>query len=231
MTFLDQNYKLPDPKSGYMKFKNGANRFRILSSAIVGWEYWNTSNKPVRQKEEFDLMPEDIKLNPDGTYSQIKHFWVFIVWNYDLKMVQILEITQSSIQSQLKIKIDNREGKATENDFVVTRSGQGFDTEYDVDVLEASPVPPDAVMALKAKNINLEALFSGGDPFSSNGSASEPQNTGAGFEKFAEVVNNLPRPKQPTGVNSEPVAEDIANEAVRMEAEMSAEELAKDVPF
>jgi hypothetical protein len=34
----------------YMKFKQGANKFRILSAPIMGWEYWTESKKPVRPK-------------------------------------------------------------------------------------------------------------------------------------------------------------------------------------
>ncbi len=215
-SFLPNSYKIPDSKSGYFKFKDGSNRFRILTPAITGWSYWNKDNKPVRQREEFKTIPLDIKLKDDGTYSQIKHFWAFLVWNYDLKMVQILEITQGTIQRGLKIKIDNREGKATENDFIISRSGQGFDTEYDIDVAEASPVPNDAVMALKAKKINLEALFDGADPFSSNGVSSQTspdaQNSSSGFQKFADAANNLP------GAN-QPVADDIQEMADQMQSD------------
>ncbi len=220
MTFLPPQYNVPDAPSPYMKFKQGTNRFRILSSAVTGWEYWNVLNKPVRQKEEFNAIPLDIKLNPDGTYSQIKHFWAFIVWNYEEKMVQILEITQASIQRGLKIKIDNREGKATENDFIVTRTGTGFDTEYDIDVADPSPVPPDAVMALKAKKINLEALFGGGDTFSS----SEAQNEPTGRDKWVAMADALPKQNQPL----ETISPDIQEMADQIE---NGEELAKDIPF
>ncbi len=220
MSFLPQNYKIPDSKSGYFKFKDGANRFRILTPAITGYEYWNKDNKPVRQREEFKTTPLDIKLKDDGNYSQIKHFWAFLVWNYEQKMVQILEITQASIQRGLKIKIDNREGKATENDFIISRSGQGFDTEYDIDVAEASPVPNDAVMALKAKQINLEALFGGGDPFSSGTplqSSSDASQGSSGFQKFAEAANNLPGANQPIARQNEDVAPDIQEMADQMQ--------------
>lgn len=207
MTFLPNTYQIPDAKSGYFKLKDGRNRFRILSPAITGWIYWNTESKPVRQKEEFKTIPLDIKLNNDGTYSAIKHFWTFLVWSYDLKMVQILEITQASIQRQMKTKIDNREGKATENDFVVTRSGTGFDTDYDVDILDPSPVPTDAVVAMNAKKINLEALFGGGDPFSSGTpleASPESQNSTSGFQKFADAANSLSGAKVASESNIEP---------------------------
>jgi hypothetical protein len=218
MTFLPPEYNVPDSPSAYMKFKQGANRFRILGPAVTGYEYWNIENKPIRQRKQFDLIPEDIKLKDDGTYSDIKHFWAFPVWNYQDNMVQILEITQASIQRGLKIKIDNRDGNASNNDFIVTRTGTGFDTEYDVDVADPSPIPTDAVVALKAKPINLEALFDGGDPFKLSANP-QPQNPSKGFEKFEDAADSLPGQKNPTTGQNEPqVADDIAEEAARIEA-------------
>lgn len=148
-----------------MKLKQGANRFRILSPAITGLEYWNKENKPVRSKEIWDLIPQEIKVGNDGMPTSIKHFWAFVVWNYNESLVQILEITQATIQRGLKIKIDNREGKATENDFIITRTGEGMDTEYDIDIAEASPLKAEIEIAYKAKKVDLKALFIAADPF------------------------------------------------------------------
>lgn len=166
MTFLPQGYTQPEQDNGYMKLKLGANKFRILSPAIVGFIYWNKDKKPVRSKQPFEYVPEDIRVE-NGKADKVKHFWAFVVWNYDAGAIQILELTQATIQGQLKIKIDNREGNATGNDFIVTRTGEGLDTEYDVDVTEASPIKAEIEIAYKAKNINLEALFTGEDPFGS----------------------------------------------------------------
>lgn len=166
MTFLPETYKeVPQNPSGYMKFKQGANKFRILSSAIVGYEYWNTNNRPVRQKDKFTTVPSDIKLDAKGMPTPFKHFWAFVVWNYAENLVQILEITQSSIQQSMKFKIDNRDGEAKGNDWIITRSGEGLDTDYDVDVKEATPLAPEIEIAYKSKYINLEALYEGADPF------------------------------------------------------------------
>lgn len=77
--FLPSDYSIPKSSNGYMKFKKGTNRFRILSHAITGFEYWNKDNKPVRQKTKFDFIPQDIKWNDDGTPSQIRHFWAFVI--------------------------------------------------------------------------------------------------------------------------------------------------------
>lgn len=159
MNFLPSNYEIPKSPSSYMRMQDGVNRIRILSSAIVGYEYFNKDNKPVRSREVIED-PADIKQG-----GKVKPFWAFAVWNYQTKSVQILELTQKSIMSALKIKIDNRKGDAKGNDFIITRQGEGLDTEYDVDVAEAEPINPEIEAAYKAKPIKLEALYDGSDPF------------------------------------------------------------------
>lgn len=162
--FPSEDYKIPST-SNYMKFVDGKNKFRVLSSAIVGYEYWNTQNKPVRSRVPYDEIPEDIKHEKDGSIK-ISHFWAFIVWNYDAKRVQILEVTQKSIQSAIKAYVDNEAwGNPKGYDIVVTRTGTGFDTEYQVIANPHSPTPPEAQKSLEAKKINLNALYDGSDPF------------------------------------------------------------------
>lgn len=188
MTFLPSDYKdVPQGASGYMKFKKGTNRFRILSPAIVGWEYWNKENKPVRQKEKFTLIPEDIKLDDEGMPTRITHFWAFAVWNYEEKSVQILEITQSTIQRAMKIKIDNRAGDALGYDFIITRTGDGLSTDYDIDTGNPEPVSPEVVKLSEAKKVNLEALYSGADPFATEQKKSSPESNSDVSEPTEEV--------------------------------------------
>lgn len=164
--FLPEDYKLPDT-SGYMKLKEGENTFRVLSSAIIGYEYWNTSNKPVRSKKPVERTPDDIRIEKDGLPSKIKHFWAFVVWNYEAKAVQILEITQSTIQKGIKALVDNqRWGHPTGYDITITKSGEGFDTEY---IVQGNPplekIDKDILSAYENKPVNLEALFTGENPF------------------------------------------------------------------
>lgn len=167
MTFLEPNYEIPQAPSNYMKFQKGMNKFRILSPAVTGWEYWNKENKPVRSKKRWETIPADIKLE-NGVPTAIKHFWAFVVWNYQEQLIQILQITQSTIQGSIKTGVDLRQGNATNNDIGVERKGDGFDTEYTVQFADPSPVAPEIEEAYKAKKIDLEALFDGGDPFTSD---------------------------------------------------------------
>lgn len=166
MSFLPPKYEVPQAPSNYMKLAKGMNKFRILTPAVLGWEYWNKDNKPVRSKEQFDLIPDDIKTDNQGMPTPIKHFWAFVVWNYNENLIQILQITQSTIQNGIKMGVDLREGNATNNDIGVKRTGDGFDTEYEVQFSDPTPVPAEAEIAFRAKKINLEALFTGDDPFS-----------------------------------------------------------------
>jgi len=92
MSFLPDGYEKPASNSSYYKFASGDNRFRILSSAIVGWLDWD-NKKPVRTKERPETLFDQTK--------PAKHFWAFVIYDYREKAVKILEITQSTIQEAI----------------------------------------------------------------------------------------------------------------------------------
>lgn len=163
--FLPDNYKIPETPSNYMRFQEGLNRIRILSSAITGYEYFNIDNKPVRSKEPFDGEPKDIK--KDG---KVKAFWAFVVWNYQLERIQILELTQKGIMASiLALKNNPKWGMPTRYDIAITRTGEGLETEY---TTQGEPpiadVDPKIIEQYKAMSINLNALYDGKDPFVKN---------------------------------------------------------------
>ncbi len=166
MSFLPTTYEKIPTNSDYMKLADGDNNFRVLSSAVVGFEYWNLQDKPVRSKEGWDYIPADCKPDQEGKYS-VRHFWAFVVWNYDDKRVQILQIAQKKIMEALKALVDNpRWGDPKNYDITINRKGQGFDTKYIVQANPPiAPADPKILEAYAKKPVNLEALFSGADPF------------------------------------------------------------------
>lgn len=148
-----------------MKLQDGSNKFRVLSSAVVGYEYWNHQDKPVRTKNRNEIDPTDIRPDQEGRRGKIKHFWAFVVWNYQEKRTQILELTQSTIMEPMHALVLNEDwGDPHDYDITVTRSGSGLDTTYSV---VPSPKRPFIIEEAKQKaaTVNLEALFDGGDPF------------------------------------------------------------------
>lgn len=157
--FLPDGYEMPTNGNGYMKLKDGENKFRILSKPIIGWEDWK-DNKPIRFT--FKNKPEK-PINPD---KKIKHFWAMIVWNYNEQAIQILQITQSSIQKSIQDLINDADwGKPYGYDIKIIRKGEKMETEYSVNPSPHKPISEEIKDAFFDKPIYLEALFDGSDPF------------------------------------------------------------------
>jgi hypothetical protein len=166
-SFLPDNYELPTSEGGYLRFKQGENRFRIMSSPILGYEYWTEEDgnrKPnrVRMEEQVDISQVP---NPE----ELKHFWAMVVWNYDANRLQILQLTQKGIMKSLKaLTADedwgNPKGKDG-YDIVITREGEGLETEYQVSPKPKKELGEKITNIYKEAEINLDALYGGEDPF------------------------------------------------------------------
>lgn len=166
--FDDNNYKMPST-ANYMKFLEGENTFRVLSSAITGYEYWTTENNPVRSKVPFDETPNIKMVKNDGNQmveSRVNHFWAFCVWNYKDERIQILELTQKGIMEYVKSLVDNKRwGNPTGYDITVTRKGSGFETAYTCVANPHSVMEDHIADAWSKSKIDLTELFRNGDPF------------------------------------------------------------------
>lgn len=168
MSFLPKNYTSPAVEGNYLRLKKGTNTFRVLSDAIVGWEAWTTDNKPIRQTESWEERPDNVKRSESGQFQ--KEFWAFIVWNYESKKVQIMEITQRTIKDALQAYIENPKwGDIKKYDIVVKATGDGLEREYTT-IAEPHSEAPKADIS----KINLEALLLSEDPFTSAGKLEKP---------------------------------------------------------
>lgn len=157
--FLPSDYEAPKGNSNYMKFQKGENRFRILSKPVLGWLDWE-DKKPLRfqmkQKPEAPIDPK----------KPIKHFWAITVWDYTDNAIKVLEITQSSIQKAITdLAKDSDWGNPVGYDIKVVRKGDGMETEYSINPVPHKPISEEIKEAYMNRPTNLEALFSGGDPF------------------------------------------------------------------
>lgn len=161
--FLPDNYEVPQKVTPFMKFELGENRFRILASPILGYVWWvieaDGSRKPMRVQMDVTA-PASVKSD------EIKHFWAFPVFNYKLEKIQILEITQKVIQKAIKNLVDDPDwGNPMEFDLVVTKIGQKLDTEYQINPKPAKKLDPGIKQLFEDMEIDLTALYRGGDPF------------------------------------------------------------------
>lgn len=171
--FLPSDYKAP-AQSNYFKFADGENTFRILSSAVVGMEYWKTEvvdgkevRRPVRkhQGENIDISQLEVNKNT-GELDMPRHFWAFVVLNKGTGDIQVLEITQKNIQKAIRALVESPKwGNPKDYDITVTKSGKGLETEYSVMPNPKEPLEDGVMDLYKSLEINLNALFDGKDPF------------------------------------------------------------------
>lgn len=171
MSFLPDGYEPPKAPSNYMRLEKGANKFRVISQKpIMGYEYWTTEQKPVRSKDMPEDEPSDLRKakgrEDEHWTSSFKHFWAFTVWNHKEEKIQILQITQVTIQREMTALLQNEAwGHPTGYDITVTREGDGMETKYTIMPNPHSHQSKEIKQAVKDTPVNLNALYDGVDPF------------------------------------------------------------------
>lgn len=169
--FLPEEYDgIPAGPSKYMKLEEGQNVFRVLSSAIVGYEYW-TEDKGKRtphRVKTFDEVPEPVK-NAKDSREKAKHFWAFTVYNRNEEVVQILELTQRRVMAGIKALVDDivwGDPKAYDLTIVKKKTGPNpTDVEYTVTPRPHKVLEEQIKDDYNAMKIDLTALYRNGDPF------------------------------------------------------------------
>lgn len=160
-TFLEDGYEPKKTIGNYFRYEDGENTIRILSSAITGWEYFNKDNKPIRSKDEFEELPSDIKQG-----GKIKEFWSFVIWNVALEKIQIMEVTQKTIMTQILALIKNPKwGDVKTFDLSITKTGKSLETSYSVVPNPKTDLPDIVKAQYENSKINLSELYNGGNPF------------------------------------------------------------------
>lgn len=169
-------YEPPKTSGKYLKFEKGDTEFLPLASAIIGWEYWNAENKPVRLKEapENPATLPGIRAEVDENGSpryRVNHFWAFPVIDVADGQIKVLEITQKSVQQSILGYVRNQKWGSPVMKYTITvnRSGDKFETKYQVMANPTPTIPEEWTKAWEEQQefgFDINELFSGGDPFS-----------------------------------------------------------------
>ena len=163
--FLPQGTTIPNT-SKYMKFDKIDNQFRVVSHAVVGFEYFNAEGKPSRSKEQPVGIPDDIGTDKTGKQNEISYFWAFVVIDRADSKIRILEVKQKSVMGSMQSLIQNKAwGNPNGYDIVVSKTGTGFETRYTTQPLPPTPLTDMEKKLIESTPVNLEALFTGADPF------------------------------------------------------------------
>jgi hypothetical protein len=188
MSFLPTGYKDPSGGSNYMTFAQGANKIRLISDAVMGWEYWTEidgKRRPIRVQSLKDV-PVEFR-NPVDPKNNPKFFWAMAVWNYAEEKAQLLQIKQSTIRGMIESFYNNPDwGDPKEYDITITKKGEDLATEYSA---VPSPKKPFDTTEKYIPVANLQAWMEGGDPFSSE-VVGEPEEK-VSDEELKEIAINF----------------------------------------
>jgi hypothetical protein len=181
--FLPQGYETPESEQRFMELVEGANTFRILSSAIVGYEWWvdtgDGGRVPIRVRTAEEV-PAEVR-NTTQSRAKPKHFWAFVVYNYQTQSIQVLELKQQTILRAIEAFVKNPKwGNPQQYDLLIEKVKTGsrdWDVEYNVIPEPPSPLDPGIAELAKHVPVRLEALYNGEDPFAVPGAENtEAQN-------------------------------------------------------
>lgn len=176
--------KIKRPPSGggsggnYAKLLQGENKFRIVGDIddtppgfIVGMVGWTTDEEGQRRPVRYttgESVPQTFDEKP-------KEFFAMIVWSYAEERIQILELTQAGLKDELiKLDADEDWGDLRKYDISIIRSGEGLETSYVMTPKPHKKRSDEINAAVKAMKVNLNALFTGDDPFAEEAPSAEP---------------------------------------------------------
>ena len=155
---IPKDIKIPR-SSQFGKLKDGVNKFRVLSDIIFGWEGWK-DNKPFRHEGEVcKIKPEQVDLNQNGK-PNINYFWAMVVWNYQDKAIQVLELTQKTIMTPL-YDLEQHEdwGDLKNYDVQIKKEKVGDKTTYTTLGIPPKPISKEINDAFEATEVKLEKIF------------------------------------------------------------------------
>ena len=158
---IPQGFEPQSTSSNYLRLMPGKHRIRILSGAIAGWVFWEDTPDGGRKPTRLPL--ED---SPPVEHAEtLKKFLAFPIWNYELGRVQIWEVTQATIQRELKAyEKDVDWGDLQSYDLEIERTGNDKNTtRYRVSPKPKAPLDKDIEEQISLPN--LDALYRGADPF------------------------------------------------------------------
>lgn len=176
MSWFAEDYQVPS-KSSYMKFQDGDNLVRFLMPPTMGNELW-IGGKPVRKRLGEEFTPQE-KASADtnkftGQPKSVQHFWACVVWDYKTNSIQLLNITQGTIQTDLlKLAKNPKWGSLDRFDINIIRGKTGQQVQYTVQPEPPTPMPADIKSRLAQVKVDMDKYFEGGHPldFGNGGAA------------------------------------------------------------
>ncbi len=162
-TGADRRYlnisKLPDGKPV---------RIRFFGEGVTGFLAWSENRKPLRWELCPEVLPETVKPDDNGDRTA-KFFLAGVCWDYETEMFRVVEITQKGIIGEInKYCADEDYGDPSNYDIVITRTGSGLETRYEVLAKPPKPAGASIKSGFSELDWDLNNLYSGKHPWSTD---------------------------------------------------------------
>lgn len=166
MSTIPSDFEPQSISSNYLRLTPGKHRIRVLSGALAGYSWWEDT-------PEGGSRPKRIPMDgrPPVEYAEsVKKFLAFPIYNYEVKKVQVWEITQTSIQKELKaLEADSDWQNLIDFDLEIERTGQDKNTtRYRITPKPKTEMSEEVQKAAEGGLPVLDALYKGADPFNYN---------------------------------------------------------------
>jgi hypothetical protein len=143
-SFLPKDYSVSTGGSDFFKLKNGENKFRILTNAVVGKEGWK-DNRPFRRGGvDAVINADECDVDQKSGKPKINDFMAFMVYSYNDEKIMIAEFTQTTIKKAIAEYANDEDWQSPlEYDLTVSKTGEGLLTKYSVKPSPAKPLKAD----------------------------------------------------------------------------------------
>jgi hypothetical protein len=167
---FSQDYAEPTQIGNYLKLTEGVHLIRILTPKTEVVSYFTEFAETPDGKKQKICYPDlgNGQMPMSSTGEPTKLVWSFIIYNKNLKKVQVAEFSQKAIRNFLHTIVSGQiKNDWSKFDIQITRKGQGLDTEYTLltgDTEELS-IEEREICVNSYSKINLSKMEKGEDPF------------------------------------------------------------------
>ena len=167
MAWLQED-QIPKSTSRYTKLDEGETRLRIVSEPIAGIEAWQYK-KPIRRRRSEPFTKEEVLSFDTPKYGdKVKEWIACVVYNYNTKQVELWQIKQKSIISQLQSLTTDSDFPELfdlkEYDIKIIRE-DGDKVEYTVKNFQPKELSEEIRNEVESTKVRLDALYDNGNPF------------------------------------------------------------------
>jgi hypothetical protein len=162
---FSSGYTDPKKPSKYLKLSEGTHLLHFLTEPKDVVSYFVQFVDGNDGKKQKICTPD---LGDGNQPADTKRTWAFKVWNYDIEEIQILEVSQRSIQDYLHSIATGKIRKDwTKYPIQITRKGEKMETVYTCMAGDNQAITLEIEKAMANTFVNLQAMATGQDPFDS----------------------------------------------------------------